>query len=242
MAAYYVPHHVHFTVDGDTAIFMNLRADQYSMLVGSKAQIFRTLLSNSRACEEGSTCLKVPSDGPDIDSIRAVVADLLEYGLLTAERTRHPFPRSLRVPQPEQDLLAPCSVHPERLAILDVWRFVSSCMTAMWRLKCTSIEDTVRAVQKRGHARNTAAPIDLCEARRLVSIYSRLRRLVPKRPLCLYDSLSLVEFLAKYNCFPCWVFGVKVDPWTAHCWVQQGTIVFNQDAGSTRTFLTLFAV
>ena len=242
MAAYYVPHHVHFAVDGDTAIFMNLRADQYSMLVGSKAQTFRSLLSSSCACEQESPCLKVPSGGADIDSIRAVVTDLLEYGLLTAERTCPPFPRSLHVPQPEQDLLDPCSMHSERVAILDVWRFVSSCRTAMWRLKFKSIEDTVRAVQKRGHARKTAGPIDLCEARRLVSIYSRLRRLVPKRPLCLYDSLSLVEFLAKYNCFPCWVFGVKVDPWTAHCWVQQGPIVFNQDAGSTRTFLTLLAV
>jgi hypothetical protein len=44
---------------------------------------------------------------------------------------------------------------------------------------------------------------------------------------CLYDSLALLEFLARYRIYPDWVFGVQTRPFAAHCWVQQGDIVFN---------------
>ncbi len=44
---------------------------------------------------------------------------------------------------------------------------------------------------------------------------------------CLFDSLTLLNFLARYGIFPDWVFGVQARPFAAHCWVQLDEIVFN---------------
>ena len=43
----------------------------------------------------------------------------------------------------------------------------------------------------------------------------------------LYDSLALLEYLARYGIYADWVFGVQTRPFAAHCWVQHGDIVFN---------------
>lgn len=44
---------------------------------------------------------------------------------------------------------------------------------------------------------------------------------------CLFDSLTLINFLAYFGIFPQWIFGVRSDPFAAHCWVQQDGMVFN---------------
>jgi hypothetical protein len=43
----------------------------------------------------------------------------------------------------------------------------------------------------------------------------------------MFDSLALVEFLAQWHIFPDWVFGVRVDPFEAHCWVQAVEVVLS---------------
>ena len=37
---------------------------------------------------------------------------------------------------------------------------------------------------------------------------------------CLIHALTLIDYLAHNGEFPSWVFGVSMDPWTAHTWVQ----------------------
>jgi hypothetical protein len=45
----------------------------------------------------------------------------------------------------------------------------------------------------------------------------------------LFESLALLEFLARYNFFPQVVFGVVADPFQAHCWLQEGSTILNDD-------------
>jgi hypothetical protein len=52
----------------------------------------------------------------------------------------------------------------------------------------------------------------------------------------------LVNFLAGYGVFPQWVFGVKTDPFYAHCWVQQGSFVFNDTPDYIRGFSPILVV
>lgn len=52
------------------------------------------------------------------------------------------------------------------------------------------------------------------------------RRLVPHAPNCLRDSLALVEWLARPKGLLV-VFGVKLEPFGAHCWVQLGDLLLN---------------
>ncbi|MGJ0239833.1 lasso peptide biosynthesis B2 protein [Novosphingobium fluoreni] len=59
----------------------------------------------------------------------------------------------------------------------------------------------------------------------LAQQFARLRRLVPLRPLCLPDSLAFLWFAMRRGHAPRLVFGVEAFPFTAHCWVQDGSMV-----------------
>jgi hypothetical protein len=39
----------------------------------------------------------------------------------------------------------------------------------------------------------------------------------------------MLEFLASYRFLPQVVFGVIADPFQAHCWLQEGNVVLNDD-------------
>jgi hypothetical protein len=67
----------------------------------------------------------------------------------------------------------------------------------------------------------------------LIATFQLLRPLFPRPYLCLFDSLALFEFLAGHDCFPHLIFGVVADPFEAHCWLQAGTVVLNDNLERT---------
>jgi hypothetical protein len=62
----------------------------------------------------------------------------------------------------------------------------------------------------------------------LVCIFRRLRSYTfGTRDRCLFHALALVRFLARYQIFPTWIVGVRDQPWAAHSWVQQGSMILD---------------
>ncbi len=114
--------------------------------------------------------------------------------------------------------------HGKALSVLP--HFVAACITADIWLRRTSLSRISARVSQRKHrlpASNSTVNIDT--AIRLVELYNFLRPFYPRNYVCLFDCLALIEFLAKWRIFPDWVFGVTVDPFQAHCWVQHGDVV-----------------
>jgi hypothetical protein len=62
------------------------------------------------------------------------------------------------------------------------------------------------------------------------------RRYVPIDPLCLLDSLSLLRFLSRRGLCATLVFGVTLEPFTAHCWLQAGALVLNETLSDANTY------
>jgi hypothetical protein len=60
------------------------------------------------------------------------------------------------------------------------------------------------------------------------------RRLVPYAPNCLTDSLALVRWLGRSGASL--VFGVKLEPFSAHCWVQLDDLLLNDRADTAAQF------
>jgi hypothetical protein len=60
------------------------------------------------------------------------------------------------------------------------------------------------------------------------------RRLVPYAPNCLTDSLALVRWLGRSGASL--VFGVKLEPFSAHCWVQLDELLLNDRADTVAQF------
>ena len=59
---------------------------------------------------------------------------------------------------------------------------------------------------------------------------------------CLRDSMTVVEFLARYDMYPKWVFGVTMNPFTAHSWVQAGSIVINDSVDHVNRFTPILTI
>lgn len=66
-------------------------------------------------------------------------------------------------------------------------------------------------------------------------VFQLARHFVPIEPRCLLDSISLVRFLAARGFHTRLVFGVTLDPFGAHCWVQSGRWVLNDTVGNVLT-------
>lgn len=69
--------------------------------------------------------------------------------------------------------------------------------------------------------------------------YASARRYVPVEPVCLLDSLSLLRFLSRRGLPARIVFGVKPEPFTAHCWVQAGNTVLNETLSDTYAYTAI---
>lgn len=122
--------------------------------------------------------------------------------------------------------------------------FFLSCAKASWQLRSERFESIVVATRARrpGNRNSPAAAFDIGRARPLLSAFERLRWFYPRPYLCMFDSLALIHFLAHFRLHPDWVFGVKADPFEAHCWVQADGIVLNDTLGRVSGFTPIMYV
>jgi hypothetical protein len=111
-------------------------------------------------------------------------------------------------------------------------------------LRTWPFERVIRRVKRRKELLGPKArPLDAKRARKLVEAFARYRVfLFSSKDECLYDSLALLEFLARYGIYPDWVFGVQTRPFAAHCWVQHGDVVFNDMVEHVRGYTPIMVV
>lgn len=89
------------------------------------------------------------------------------------------------------------------------------------RLLCSGgIGPGVAYLQRRRRIRQ-ASHLDTAELYQLATAFHRLKPLFfSRRGNCLLNSLVLLLFLDYYGIRGTWCFGVKADPFQAHCWVR----------------------
>ena len=238
VTAYHFPDHVHYAAVQDAIIFMDLRADQYSLLAGEKAQLFATSFGPASQARERVLLIDPSASDESARARYALVTELLNCNLLIRGSEPTPTNRA-KLPPPREDCLTAGDECLPRIRLRDVGRFVTACLASAWRLRYTSVEDTVGAAERRRRTGRPDRPRDLSELHRLVAVFRRLRPLFPKDALCLFDSLALLEFLAPYGHFPHWVFAVMLNPWSAHCWVQYADVCLNEDAERARQYTVI---
>lgn len=241
MCKYYVARHVHYAIQGDTVIFLDLRFDRYSMFLGTEAQAFQSMISARGECAHELNPLPAGNYTLPAEIYSRTLRELQLYGLLT-DRYEDAASAPAHILHPQEDLVEYRDTTVPTLQARDVWRFFTSCVVTALRMRFVKIEATVRYLQHRKKRKRSGHSPDISQVSRITCIYRRLRPLFPRDFLCLFDSLSLVDFLARYNSYPDIVFAVRVDPWAAHCWVQYGTVALNQDIEETADYLPIMLV
>lgn len=186
------------------------------------------------------------SDRESLDphsEVAQLVDELVSQGILCAGGDGAKEVRPLDFSKPNADL-------PTRTARVNVvMRFararavIWACRTADHNLQNFSFESVVRCVMARRQAALAARrAFDVKKAASLVATFNSLQLFYPRRQLCLPSSLALIEYLARYQLFPAWRFGVKPDPMQAHCWIQEEGLVINDTVEHVSEFIPIMQI
>jgi hypothetical protein len=240
MDRYCLSSHVHLCFIADQAIFLDLRRDRYQSIhveppaVGLLTRIAGRASSSER--ELGAALL--------IDrKCRTLLRELLEAGLVQPTSVRSTSLKRIILPPADETIDSVRGRFP-RISGRDFINFVSSLVATYLRLKLCSIENLTRRLAcKRGHLSQGELNKDLLELHRLTVAYFVLRpNFFSATDACLRDSLTFIDFIGKYGFVPHLVFGVRVGPFSAHCWVQQENMVLNDYIEHVRSYEMILVV
>lgn len=204
-------------VDG-CLVFLDLQADRYFRLSGRMERAFRCWLEGIEACTGD-------------------VQELARRNILTQVRDgeAQPLPQAIDVPTrsllENHAGLARSSV----ATALKVFALVAWTQLMLRTCRLESIIQRTISLRDRsataapGPASGGPCPPRLVEA---TQQFMRCRLAVPIETCCLLDSLALLRFLSRRGLPVNLVFGVALDPFAAHCWVQAGSWVLNDTLGN----------
>jgi hypothetical protein len=175
----------------------------------------------------------------------ALIAQMLAHGMLVTDPHVGKDAVPVAATRPQRSLVEfDLDMRPQAGAA-QLWRFGWSCLQAQLSLKLRPIQSIVEAMRARKaqlRARGLQ-PADPIRLRPLVTAFTRLRPLFyTLRAACLLDSLTLLHFLGAEDICPDWVFGVKTEPFDAHCWIQQGDILLNDVPDRVRQYSPILHV
>lgn len=238
---YYLSKHTFFCLAGDHYVFLDLRSDEYLCLGRMHSDAVKDLLNGDQAVDDRSPGSRL-QDANNSEA-NAVVHALLNKGLLVEKKAYGRLPRQPRVDTPSASAMESSAKLRPEIGPAHVWNFFVASATASKDLRWRSIERIVRKVASRKSAHMTpATTVNSGAVTGLFKIFQTLRPYYPRPYLCMFDSLALVHFLARYGVFPQWVYGVQLEPFQAHCWVQVGDLVVNDIVDTVRNYTPIMSV
>lgn len=102
------------------------------------------------------------------------------------------------------------------------------------RLDLVQRDLTVRTVLRRREARVAASVLN--------ARFETYRPFFPKARVCLFDSLALAHFLAGRAKPASLIFGVRVRPFAAHCWVEATGAPLNDATGQAASYTPILRI
>lgn len=233
--AYALSDDVFACVTPDRIAFLDLRRNRYlclreedSIAVGRQLGLWGSNAPDRLPNECSEDCIRTGR----------VLSALLDQNLIEpAATTTRPAIVQLNFPT---ETAAPSTTLPDFLHThRHIRQFFLACLVASWSLRLRSMQHTVHRVKNRKCHPRRRRSFDL---NTLLAIFERLRPLYGRRYICLYDSLALLEFLALHGHFADWIFGVKAEPFGAHCWLQYQNEVLNDSIDYVRNFTPIMVV
>ena len=142
--------------------------------------------------------------------------------------------RATRVASPARALSLNPGRRPRLAEIAGVARLTLRTRRALGRKPLARLVDEALAPPTVPAATHDPAPAALH--------YLEARRWVPIEPHCLTDSLALLTFLRDRGQGATLVFGMKLHPFAAHCWLQAGDLLLNDRIDRIEGFTSVLAI
>lgn len=184
------------------AVFMDERSDSYFMLDGPDEEHF----------------LSSVADG------RSLLADNRLYDALAVDGALAEIVHA-ECPDPERSVVeeARRGQGAALAEIIRIARLVHNTRALLARTPIERILADVVACDRNDEEDDGSLERLMGDARRFMNA----RRLVPIKANCLLDSLALLRWLGPAKRFTMLVFGAKLDPFAAHCWLQADDLLLN---------------
>ena len=224
-------------ITGRQCMFLDLRQDRY-------LSVQRTVMDSLAPHIHG---WQLPPASPPCGAIHdgeimQLAADLVAAGILQPYDART-YTDSTPLRPAAQDFTSLPSrgneseIHPPRFGIVAALIRADHLLrhVALWRIvrRMSSMASTV---PKRPHSDSVMT------ANALTNSFRQFRPWYPRNYLCLFDSLALMLFLVGSGIRVQWVFGVREDPFGAHCWIQCGPVVLNEYLDRTYLYTPIMVV
>ncbi len=235
MGAYLLAEHVFVCVNDEHVVLLDLKQDRYWALEASKTAPLSGVVPGWPVQDA-----VVPEDGA-ADS-QQIIDVLLEQGILDATMGKAATP--VRVPTPLHELASADEYRSAPVGLGTTITFVRASLAAKISLRRGPFDKVIADFAERKRAAGgRSASLDLLRTRQLVETFFRLRiYFFSSKNECLFDSLSLLGFLARYGIYADWVFAVQARPFAAHCWVQHEDVVLNDTIEHVGGFTPIMVV
>lgn len=220
---YWLSKDVHICRTEDQVVILDLARSKYSA-IGEDIDTFGALV-HGWPCTVRADLLQHDR----LEAARSAIEMMLGAGLVTADPKRGRSAEPANLPHPMTTLQTQELDVPARIRGRAIYAFLASAATSAAALHFRGMAPVVRKVRSRKARQGIGTrEINLNLAAEAVAVFDRLRPLAfTAQDKCLFDSLVLIEFLARMQIFPTWVIGVRTRPFCAHSWVQAGDVVLN---------------
>ena len=211
---------VHYCIPDGSAIFLDVEADRYLGLPPSCQNAFAHLVNQGSA----------------LDGHVAELAPLTSGRLLVPTDDRVGFPPPVSVPETRQSALDMSDTRHTLGQFINAWRCQAQAKQSLARHRLSDVLGTV-SKRKTDAGKLTVPPTDM-----VVAAFLATSIVTKNRDQCLRRSIAMINYLARYGCFPLFVIGVRTQPFEAHAWVQSGDTILNDEVEQVGRFTPILAI
>ncbi len=241
--SYYLSPRIFVRPTRQGAVILHLDHNKYYGLTRTDVQYLAKIVHNWPSDENIQfTSASPPERAPHTNDL---ISSLLESHILQCNPPEMDDIRSAPISL-EGDLVSVGDELTESAPTLikHVVTFVWSLLSATIRLHLFPFTFTVAHVYRRKlRATYSGYIFDPSRIAKLIYVFRRIRPyLFVAEGHCLLHALTLVNFLSIHGEFPCWVLGIRTDPWGAHSWVQQGVYLLDTNPEKVCSYEPILSV
>lgn len=222
--AYRLRPNLYYCIASDRAIFLDVDRGRYFCLPTGADAVFRSIVLRS-----GPLCTQPPAD---------LVAELSSFDLFHRETGCERSEAAVLPPKTDISLEHPVAPKLRLIVNAALERIEASRKIRRFKLARLIAElsqpDDVEAQARNPNAIQTAASLN--------AAFAATDLVFGRNDRCLPRSLAFASACKKRGLFPMIVFGVRSNPFNAHCWVQLGSVVLNDYFERVRPFTPILAI
>lgn len=215
--------------------------DGFAYCCADGRPIFLDLIRNRYVCLKptaNSAFMKL-IEQRDLDcDDNAQLGNLVQLGILSSDMIAAPLARPFLTP-------ASSSVDIDEISGFSgpAMRALLQRFAVSMSLRLRGLDQTIRALKIRKEEVRIQGELHHPDANRQVaSAFNATHLLLSANDRCLSHAIALFQSLLAARQLPTLIFGVRMNPFTAHCWVQNREQIFCDSPANVRQFTPIFAI